>query len=77
MVTVIFTDGPSRVATALLAQAERFGSHAPNGLRVQHGLTPQKCPELSWSRKGRVEWHHAPRLNVDVADEGDGTDIDL
>jgi CRP/FNR family cyclic AMP-dependent transcriptional regulator len=46
MAALIFTDVPGRVATALLALSERFGSPAPDGLRVQHGLTQHELAQL-------------------------------
>lgn len=43
---LIFTDVPGRVAKALLALAERFGSTDGTGLRVHHDLTQEELAQL-------------------------------
>jgi CRP-like cAMP-binding protein len=43
---LIFTDVPGRVAKALLALAERFGTEEGDGLRVHHDLTQEELAQL-------------------------------
>jgi len=43
---LIFTDVPGRVAKALLALAERFGTEQADGLRVRHDLTQEELAQL-------------------------------
>lgn len=46
MADLVFTDVPGRVAKALLALAERFGTTEPDGLRVRHDLTQEELAQL-------------------------------
>ena len=43
---LIFTDVPGRVAKALLALAERFGTPESGGVRVHHDLTQEELAQL-------------------------------
>lgn len=43
---LIFTDVPGRVAKALLALAERFGTPEGDGVRVHHDLTQEELAQL-------------------------------
>ena len=43
---LIFTDVPGRVAKALLALSERFGTEEPEGVRVRHDLTQEELAQL-------------------------------
>jgi CRP/FNR family transcriptional regulator len=43
---LVFTDVPGRVAKALLDLAEKFGTEAPDGTRVQHDLTQEELAQL-------------------------------
>ena len=43
---LIFTDVPGRVAKALLALADRFGTREADGVRVHHDLTQEELAQL-------------------------------
>jgi CRP/FNR family transcriptional regulator, cyclic AMP receptor protein len=43
---LVFTDVPGRVAKALLDLAEKFGTEAADGTRVQHDLTQEELAQL-------------------------------
>ena len=43
---LIFTDVPGRVAKALLALSERFGTQEGDGMRVHHDLTQEELAQL-------------------------------
>jgi CRP/FNR family transcriptional regulator, cyclic AMP receptor protein len=43
---LVFTDGPGRVAKALLDLADRFGVMTPEGVQVNHDLTQEELAQL-------------------------------
>ena len=43
---LVFTDGPCRVAKALLDLSKKFGVATPEGLRVEHDLTQEELAQL-------------------------------